>query len=346
MKCTRCSELIEPGATFCGNCGQPVVQAAPAPMPAPAPAAAVPAPVPVAPAPSAAAPVGQPPVAVAPQAPTTWAQAAPAPAMNPTGPMPSYAVADPAHQKSETKSMVGLVLSVLSMPGALIPILGLVLGIVGLVIGTTTRATAKKTISMLTIIFSVIGILGAIGSYIYFLHQDQQKKTSSLSSQQDSSSTSGSGQSSGSATASSRSIDTPCYKVDVPKLTTLDNASGSCNLKSYNTASSSTATNIYTVDTLAQSGVTADKFVAVAKSSLSDQLKATLPGFVVSSEKTTTFADSPAYVINGKYQSNIGVEMMFVYHPVAHGENIYVIVHAIQDGTGDTSTLSKNWTWK
>lgn len=320
MNCSRCAQPIEPGATFCGNCGQPV-QSVQSPIP----------------------PVQQiqqlsQPAAANPYLPMAaqLAPIAPAPAV------PGYAMANPAQQKDETKSMVGLILAVLGIPGALIPAIGLAFGIAGLVIGTTTRTAAKKTISTVTIVLAVIAILTSVGSYIYGFDK-LKSKASNGGSTTSQNSTSGSGSKSA---GSIRAIDTVCFKADFPMLKTLDNVTGSCTLKTYNASSTAVATDIYTIDVLTQKDMTEAQFAVAAKDNLSQALKSNLPGLVVSFEKATTFANSPAYVINGKYHGNIGIELMFAYHQTAHGENVFVIVHGANNGSADTTSLAKNWMWK
>jgi hypothetical protein len=346
MDCSRCSQPIESGATFCGNCGQAVPPAQSAETVSDSETSEVlsdPS-SPLSPSPATASDPDPDSDRLSPSSEPLPASPAPD---DETPALPVYAVANPTQQKNETKAMVGLVLSILGVPGALVPVLGMALGVTGLVLGTTTRATAKKTVSNLSIIFAVIAVLGSTGMYVYSYNKINGQK-SSLGNAPTSQSTETGSDSTGSKTAigTAHLIDTPCYATDFPQLATLDNAFGSCTLKTYDTTSTATATNIYTIDVLSQKNMTEAQFVTTAKDNLSQSLKSNLPGLVVAFEKSTTFANSPAYVINGKYQGNIGVEMMFVYHPTAHGENVFVIVHGINNGAADTSVLAKNWAWK
>lgn len=132
--CPNCHQPLDPGATFCGNCGHKIEVST----------ATVASPI-----------VSYPPTndPNAPQAPVVG------------GDVPAYAVAKP-ETGAEKKSIIALILGVVGIPAALLPIAGLILGIGGLVLGTTARVKYKHTLNLLAIIFSSIAIVLALGIWV------------------------------------------------------------------------------------------------------------------------------------------------------------------------------------
>lgn len=151
MNCPKCNQTVEAGATFCGNCGQPLLVA---------PAAAQPAAAPVASSTLAAPTAVQPPVPQLAQA-----------------PVPQPVTAPVARPKGNGKAIVGLVIGVIAVPSALIPLFGLPLGIIGLILGTTSRKVPKKILSTLAIVFSVLAIVGSFAAAAYNVQKGQSGST-------------------------------------------------------------------------------------------------------------------------------------------------------------------------
>ncbi len=160
MTCPDCKQPVEDAALFCGNCGfhlRETVAAAAVPVAAvtPVPALAV------QPAAPAAAPVQQavpaPAVPTPPAAPATpVAPVSPAPAQ----PIPGYAV---PQASAGQKGTLELVFGILSIPAALIPLLGFGFGIAALVVGKKHAAGGKWTAPM------VLGLIGIVLSSVVFV---------------------------------------------------------------------------------------------------------------------------------------------------------------------------------
>src|SRR3990167_9411509 len=131
MNCSKCGQPVESGVAFCGNCGNPMAQAATAST----------------------------------QSATNSTQAPQASNMSPAAVAPA-AGATQVIPKTNVKAIVSLVLGILSVPSGLVPILGVTLGITGLVFGILSRKTNKGGMGLAGIILSSIGIAGSI---IFFI---------------------------------------------------------------------------------------------------------------------------------------------------------------------------------
>ncbi len=159
MKCSNCHQDIEPGAAFCGNCGQPVPAAAGAPAPA---AAASPAPVPA-------------PAAPAPVAPAAPVAAAAAPAA--TAAVPAYSV--PAANHGGGKAIASLVLGIIGLLGWIIPIVGFILAITGFILGTLSLKN-KKGFAIAGMVLAAITMILSLVAFVYNIqHMDQARSSSS-----------------------------------------------------------------------------------------------------------------------------------------------------------------------
>lgn len=175
MTCPSCEQPVEDAALFCGNCGFHIREetAATSAAEAVAPAAAVsaPAPVPNVPTPAAASAAPTPPAVPQPVAtlPAVAAQTG-----QPAQPIPGYAVPQPGAVESHT---LELVLSILSIPAALFPLLGFGLSIPALVIARKHKATAPTAIAIVGIVLSVLVVIFNIVYYVQ--HPEEQSSNSS-----------------------------------------------------------------------------------------------------------------------------------------------------------------------
>jgi hypothetical protein len=82
--------------------------------------------------------------------------------------VPAYAVPKP--EGSSVKPVIGLALSILSLPGAIIPIVGLGFGVAALVLGSKSMAH-KKGMATVAIVLGSIGIILSLIVFAYNLKQ-------------------------------------------------------------------------------------------------------------------------------------------------------------------------------
>lgn len=311
--CANCGQQIEPGAVFCGNCGQ-ALQVALQPPTSPL-------------------------LGITPLLEATVA------------PLPAYAVANPASQKGETKAMTGLVISILAVPAAIIPFLGMAMGITGLVLGTLSRITIRKTVNNLAISFSCLAILASIAMFVYNIsnynsQQAAKLDQTNLDTTNQSLAVGNNTDTKAVGSGSRRAVDTVCYKASLEKLSIFNNVAGSCAFRTYDDESLAAATKLFTVDAANEADITEANFAGIAKDLIAKTFKSNLPTFTITDEKASTFANSPGYLVSGKDNGDGFIQMAIVLHPVAHGENIFVMVHAVNDMEANVGLLEKGWVWK
>jgi hypothetical protein len=286
MNCPRCSELVEPGAAFCGNCGQ-AVRGLPA---------------------------------------------------------PGYELADKSRFRAEKRTMVGLLIAVLAIPGALIPALGVAMAVIGLVLATTSRAVPKKLMSNVAICIAGLAILLSAGMFAYRIDQAEKTKKAAEASQA----------AEDEADIAVQAIepivggvlDTPCYKLKVPSLKNVEQDGDSCNLRAYSGADLASSSEFLTIDTAWREGTTDAAFMEVAKQSATASLADNLKDFTVTSQGPGSFAGSPAYILDAKDDAGSTVRLAMVSHQVTHGENVIVLVHGLEKGQADLSAVEQSWQWK
>jgi len=345
MNCIRCGQPLDPGAAFCGNCGQPVAQAAaqpPAQTPPPMPvAAATPAVQPVAVVPAAPQPpqppvqpvvaqpvsqipaqqVSQPVAGVTPAQPAAVPQGQPPVAAG----VPAYAVSPPA-QPGEVKAIIGLIAGVLAIPGALIPIIGLSLSTVCLVLASLSLRTKRK---MAKISFA-LGCLGVLLSLAGFAYNVQHLSQTRL----------------GSAT---QAISTPCYDVKLNTSLHITNTSGSCTTTAYLGDSADTAVQAYLLDGSTEADVTDANFAQIsqqAASTIVTTMSDAHRTFQITSENNGTFGGEKAYFINVSTPDGAHGRIALVLHHAPNGNNVFVVYAVNSSGGVDLASIESHLVWK
>ncbi|HVO86499.1 MAG TPA: zinc ribbon domain-containing protein [Candidatus Binatia bacterium] len=336
MNCPRCGQPVEAGATFCGNCGQPLAQPSPAQTVQPT---AAPMPMPTPP------PVSQTIGGIIP--PTSPGQAgvaaaAPMPMPVPTPgampmPMPQPAMAPvPVNASAyEKKAMLGLILGVIGIPGAIIPFLGLVLGIIAVILGTIARRQYKHLMSLLAIIFGILAILLSLAAYAYAFQHDPKfhvTKTATVTSTTKTASA-----------ATAHTVETTCYTVKLDDGLSNYTPSG-CDLSSIGN------TEVVAIEADDISGLSSANFEASAQQVIANVAKGASNGTVVSTQ-AATFANSPAYnaQISSVSSSSVKVttNLYVVMHSAPSGENLFLIALAVPgDQKPSMATLESSWQWK
>lgn len=325
MDCPNCHQPTETGAAFCGNCGQSLQQnesAPPAPPPAPlSPIARV---INSPPAPSDPQPkIGVPIVA------GTGAGAAG---------VPGYALATPAQHAGETKALLSLLFGIAGVVGALfMALIGLGLGITGIIMGTMSRSSSKRGLSTAGLIFSSLAVLASLAVWTYAIKHDPRLSQNTTPANH-------------SATApavAASGISTPCYSAGFVDKFNVSNVANSCDMKAFNGATINSSTDAYKIYADTSQIVNAGNYASIFKSALDKDVKDSLPGFTTDSEMATQFAGSPAYVVNTSDKVHgVAIVEAAVWHQVSTGNNIFILVHAVNGQSADLNTLEAQWQWK
>lgn len=66
---------------------------------------------------------------------------------------------EPQAKDSRGKALSALILGIISIPTALLPILGLPIGVIGLVLGIISRKSSSKGKAVVGIVLSIIGLV-------------------------------------------------------------------------------------------------------------------------------------------------------------------------------------------
>ena len=311
MNCPNCSQLVENGAAFCGNCGQALDVSSPKDKPTGSHIAQV----------------------LKSQVNSDSGQPqyqSPAAAGN----IPSYAIATPLQHIGETKAVLSLLLGIVGIVGALfVALVGLSLGIAGLILGTMSRNSVRRGISTAGIVFSSIAIVVSLGVWAYVIHKQSdigQAKTTKTAN-----------------AFPASTLNTPCYTTGFIDTLNVTNAKNSCDMNAFNGSSLDSSTKAYKVFSSQIAAINANDFNDFAKKAVQKDIAASLPGFTIDSQQFTQFAGSPAYIANtSDKMTGVTVTEAVVYHQVQAGANVFVLVHASGRGVADLSTLEAQWQWK
>ncbi|PIZ63600.1 hypothetical protein COY17_00455 [Candidatus Saccharibacteria bacterium CG_4_10_14_0_2_um_filter_52_9] len=285
MTCQNCTQSVEAGAVFCGNCGYPLQ-------------------------------VNRHAVAQ----------------------HPAYAVATPAQHRGETKALLSLLLGIIGIIGALfMALFGLVLGLAGLIMGTLSRSSVRRGISNAGLIFSSLAILTGLAVWTYAIKHDPRF---------DEHPPAATNQPAAPAIASA-DLSTHCYSTGFVDKLNVSNHSDSCDMSAFNGQTINSSTNAYKVYANTAQATTPNAFMGIAKQALEQDVHTNLSGFTIDSQQVGRFAGSPAYFVTASDQAHgIAIVEAAVLHQVASGENVFILVHAINGDKADLSVMEAQWQWK
>ena len=250
---------------------------------------------------------------------------------------PSYAVAPPKSRTGETQALLSLLFGITGIIGALfMALLGLVLGLIGLVLGTLARSSAKSNLAKAGIIASSLAILAGLAVWIYAIENDkrfsQQSPNISLPT---------------APAIAAATLSTPCYSTGFYDKLNVSHNLATCDMSAYNGPTLSTSSNAYKIYANKSDVTTTNAFMAIAKDALEKDVASNLAGFTVDSQQVGTFAGSPAYFINvSDKEQNVAVVEAAVFHLTPSGDNIFILVHAVNSEKADLGTLEAQWLWK
>ncbi len=319
MNCRHCHRPLDSGAAYCGNCGQAVIVDNSLS--------------------STSQTVSKLAIKKTLQAArdgdNTVAATAGSPLTSNDAVIPSYALATPQTHNGEIPAVLSVVCGIAGIAGAgFVALVGLGFGIAGLVLGTTAYAKKRK-LSTIGIVFSSLAIIAGLAVWAYVIKHDNLLRHNN-----------GDGGGVGS-TATSASIGTPCYSASFVDSLTVQNSKGSCDMNAFNGRTLDGSTNAYKVYANQIPLVTNNNFSDFAKQALEKDIQSSLPNFYIVREEVVLFADSPAYVVTTTSPSkNVSLIEAAVLHPVQNGENVFILVHAVNGKAVDLRTIEAQWLWR
>lgn len=251
--------------------------------------------------------------------------------------LPAYAMPNTANQRNHLRASFSVVLGLVGVAGAMtMPLAGLVLGLAGVVLATLSMRSVKHLLSQLGLVASIISVLVGSATWVYAVtnNQNQINKNSKAINTTNSS-----------VAQVTNSVTTPCYNLKFPAKVNVNNIADSCFMNAFNAASMNQSTDAYKV-LATNSSVTINNFAVVAKQSLEVDVKQSLKGFTISKETVGIFAASPAYFVTADNGSGVSVIEAAVLHITKHGENFFVLVHAVNGSSVDLLDLQLGWSWQ
>lgn len=117
-------------------------------------------------------------------------------------------------------------------------------------------------------------------------------------------------------------------------------------MNAFNGPSLEASTKAYKVYASQISTVNQETFNTFAKQAVQKDVASNLPGFTINKEQFTSFAGSPAYIVQTSDKQNVMVTEAVVLRQTRAGANIFVLVQASTKGQADLSTLEAQWRWR
>jgi hypothetical protein len=251
--------------------------------------------------------------------------------------IPAYALTTVAQQSGEKQALLSVLFGAVGLIGALfVALLGLSLGLAGIIMGTLSRSSRRRELSLAGLALSSLAVLASLAVWVYAIQHDPNlhKNVAQVAS-------------TSSAAVSGSGLATPCYSAGLVDTFNITSSANGCDMQAFNGTTLNESTNAYKVYASAAPTVTAANFVAVSKAALEKDLTSSLPGFTMASEQAGSFAGSPAYEVSSFDKlHHVAIIEATVLHPVAAGDNIFVLVHAINGSTADLNILEAQWQWK
>lgn len=308
MNCPNCHEPVESGSAFCGNCGHSFSLST----------------------------ISQ---VLGNESPDSGMAQPFFPVVSTAGQaikLPSYAVPNTSEQRNHLRASLSLVMGLVGVAGAMtMPASGVVLGFAGIVLATLSMRSFKHLISRLGLVASIISVLVGSAAWVYAVTNSQDlvnKNNNSIKTTNNS------------LAQATNNIITPCYNLKFATKVNVENVADSCFMNAFNAASMSQSTDAYKI-LATNSSVTITNFAIVAKESLEADVKQSLKGFTISKETAGIFAASPAYFVTADNGAGVSVIEAAVLHSTKHGENFFVLVHAVNGTSVDLLDLQLGWSW-
>lgn len=244
-----------------------------------------------------------------------------------------HALATPEQHTGEIQAVTSVLLGVAGIFGAgFRPFIGLSLGIFGLVLATLTRHSVRRNFSTAGIVFSSLAIVCGLAGWTYAVTQAKHEAKAASSQ---------------TPTSQSANLSTPCYSTNFVDRLNVISKEDSCTMSAFNGDTIETSTTAYKVYASKANINDSFDFTSIAKQALEKDVKDKLPSFEITTQRVSGFAGSPAYTVTAVDKSNrVAVTETAVYHPTESGDNIFVLVHAVNDDNVDLSILEAQWQWK
>lgn len=213
-----------------------------------------------------------------------------------------------------------------------IPLVGIVVGIIVLVLAF--KASLKNPIYKALIIgLSVISLLVGIAVWQYAINNFSKIHNASMKINYNK------------QNMSTVTLATPCYDFQLNSRFNIYNKTGSCSMEAYNNASMQSSNNIYKVIVIHKT--VRNISIMLSRKALEADVTANLKNFNVTKERITNFKGSTAYSVNAEnYKNKQSIEEVLVFHKIANGYQMYLLINLTSGSSASVRALANNWQWK
>lgn len=252
--------------------------------------------------------------------------------------VPGYAFTVTGQRPGEVKALLALLFGTTGLVGSLfMAVVGLILGVSGIVMGTMSRSSTKRGLSTAGLALSSLAIVAGLAAWAYAIkHSPASNRISSQRSAQ-----------STTPSVLTADLSTPCYSVGFIDKFNVSNNSESCDMQAFNGPEIATSTDAYKVYVNKSTLVDTNAFTGLAKQALDKDIRDSLSGFRIITERTASFAGSPAYMVNA-YNKAQGVAVVeaAVLRKAGNTSNVFILVHATNGKAAELNILESGWQWK
>lgn len=315
MTCPSCQQPNEPDAAFCGNCGTALAAtAAPSPQqPAPpAPAQAVP----------AAAP--------GPQSIPSY----------PSGPVVGTTAAPPLHASPVSGksglATASLILGILAIPGAIVPLIGIILAILAIIFGTMSIRSSQKTTAIIGSVLGGTAMVLAIGviaiNYTAIKEEIRQKSEKSSTTP-------------ASQVKTTTAIKTQCFESSVTRALSQEtvDSEGPCY---YQGTDSDGIPYVITARKLQEiHSLSSQQLVSVLQKDATDGLKAIDAQAKLGPRVAGTFKGAASHTYEYTLSNGRTVSLKYVLHDATEYDVVMMMLPG-KDAESFYKELEDNWSWK
>ncbi len=212
------------------------------------------------------------------------------------------------------------------------PLFGLLAGFVGIVSASFISRKFHLVHKIVGFVLASLLIISSIAdiSYNYSVLKRNQSANKINSSSQLISST----------------VNTNCYSFNFSASLHLSSNNSGCSILAYNGSTINNSTMFYKILSVENHNINSTNFSGFIGPIIIQDIKQSMVGFNIVSEKTTMFAGNLAYaVVANSATTNSSVIEEGVYHP-SSSANFFDIIYANDYPNVDLSALQSSWSWK
>ncbi len=140
---------------------------------------------------------------------------------------------------------------------------------------------------------------------------------------------------------------TPCFMLSLVDTFNVTNKNDTCDSNLYNKSTFAKSTNVYKIVSTNSGSNDETFFNQQAKTAVDKEIAADYASYTITKEESSTFSGSTDYIAYFVDQKqDIAAVEAAVLHQTNHGENIFIITHAVNGSSTNLQSLEAGWQWK